>query len=165
MKKFRYIIPVILVAASSCTSQLFTGTAYDDLYYRESDQPVVAVQQNSPDRTTEQYYDNIFAGDTLIADEYVPYDESVAQEVILKDGARDNNYYNYLSPSDQIYLFNDSYFYPYWRDPFYFSPFSTRLSFGYNYFGSPYFGGGMYDPFWYDSYMYSPYMYNPYYSV
>jgi hypothetical protein len=46
MKKFRYIIPVILVAASSCTSQLFTGNAYDDLYYRESDQPVVAVQQN-----------------------------------------------------------------------------------------------------------------------
>lgn len=163
MKKIRYIIPVILVAASSCTSQLFTGNAYDDLYYRESDQPVVAVQQNSPDRTTEQYYDNIFAGDTLIADEYVPYDASVAQEVILKEGSADNNYYNYLSPSDQIYLFNDSYFYPYWRDPFYFSPFSTRLSFGYNYFGSPYFGGGMYDPFWYDTYMYSPYYsYNPY---
>lgn len=162
MKKFRYIIPVILVAASSCTSQLFTGTAYDDLYYRESDQPVVAAQQNSPDRTKEQYYDNIFAGDTLIADEYVPYDEYLSQEAILKDGSADNNYYNYLSPSDQIYLFNDSYFYPYWRDPFYFSPFSTRLSFGYNYFGSPYFGGGMYDPFWYDSYMYSPYMYNSY---
>ncbi|TFH46709.1 MAG: hypothetical protein E4G92_06080, partial [Bacteroidia bacterium] len=164
MKKFKYIIPIILVAASSCTSQLYTGAVYDDLYYRASDQPVVAVQVNSPERSAEKYYDNIFAGDTLIADEYFPYDEYLAQEGTLGNTSVVNNYYDYMSPSDQIYLFNDSYFYPYWRDPFYYSPFSSRLSFGYNYYGSPFFSG-MYDPFWYDSYMYNPYYsYSPYYS-
>ncbi|MCJ7821450.1 MAG: hypothetical protein MUP53_09615, partial [Bacteroidales bacterium] len=163
MKNFKYIIPIILVAASSCTSQLYTGAVYDDLYYRASDQPVVAIQANSPERSTEKYYDNIFAGDTLIADEYLPYDEYLAQEGTLGNTSVVNNYYDYMSPSDQIYLFNDSYFYPYWRDPFYYSPFSSRLSFGYNYYGYPFFSG-MYDPFGYDSYMYRPYMYDPYYS-
>src|SRR5690606_15653765 len=73
-----------------------------------------------------------------------------------------NNYYG--GAADRIYLFNDDYFYPYWRDPFYYSPFSMRLGFGYGYwgsYGSPYSWG--YDPFYYD--YYSPYSYySPYYS-
>jgi len=90
MKKFRYIIPVILVVASSCTSQLYTGTAEDDLYYLPSDEPVVAVQTTTPAGTTDQYYDNMLAGDTLIADEYVPTEQYLSGTGA--DAAVVNNY-------------------------------------------------------------------------
>lgn len=157
MKRFWYIIPVILVVTSACSSLRFTGATNDDLYYRPSEAPVTVVA--AEDRNTGQYYDNIFAADTLIADEYIPdneYEEYAATEATVI-----NNYYG--SPSERIYLFND-YFHPYWRDPFYYSPFSVRLNFGYGY--SPYYYG--YDPFYYDPFYYdwySPYSYyRPYYS-
>ena len=73
MKKFWYIIPVILVTGSSCSSLRFTGAVNDDLYYRPSDQPVIVTERTVEARSTDQtYYDNIFAADTLIADEYIP---------------------------------------------------------------------------------------------
>lgn len=181
MKKFRYIIPVILVIASSCTSQLYTGTTDDDLYYRPSGEPVVAVQTTTPAGTTDQYYDNMLAGDTLIADDYVP------SEAYLSGTGADasvvNNYYG-ASAAERIYLFNDG-FYPYWD---YYSPFSFSMSYGYGFgsgfgWGYPYYGygyggyypyyrygyggyypyygygyGGYYDPYWGYGYGgYSPY--------
>ncbi len=163
MKKFRYIIPVILVAASSCTSQLYTGTVEDDLYYSPSDEPVVAVQTAAPAGTTDQYYDNMLAGDTLIADDYVPTESYLSGTGA--DAAVVNNYYG-ASAAERIYLFNDG-FYPYWD---YYSPFSFNMSFGYGFgigfgWGYPYYGygyggyspyypyygygyGGYYDPYW-----------------
>lgn len=155
MKNFRYIIPAILVITSSCSSQLFTGVTNDDLYYRASDQPVTTVQKNETALASDQqYYDNIFAADTLIADEYVPYEEFSVQETPSAGTSVINNYYG-VSPSDQIYLFGN-YFYPYWRDPFYYSPFYSGFYVG-NYFGySPYYWD-YYDPFYYNSW------YNPYY--
>jgi hypothetical protein len=165
MKKFRYIIPVILVVASSCTSQLYTGTADDDLYYRPSDEPVVAVQTATPAGTTDQYYDNMLAGDTLIADDYVPSASYLSGTGA--DASVVNNYYG-ASAAERIYLFNDG-FYPYWD---YYSPYSLNMSFGFGYglgmsfgWGYPYYGygyggynpyypyygygyGGYYDPYW-----------------
>jgi hypothetical protein len=159
MKKFWYIIPATLVIASSCTSLIYTGVSNDDLYYRPSEQPVTAVVQTAGDGQI--YYDNIFAADTLIADEYIPDNEYMASNADAGTTVV-NNYYS-SGASERIYLFNDN-FYPYWRDPFYFSPFSARLSFGYGYrgmYGYPYSWG--YDPFWSD--YYSPWSYyNPYYS-
>ncbi|MBE0678049.1 MAG: hypothetical protein IH592_04720, partial [Bacteroidales bacterium] len=76
MKKFWYIIPAIFVTASSCTSLSFTGTSNDDLYYRPSEQPVTTAQVPVQAAVGGQiYYDNIFAADTLIADEYIPDNE------------------------------------------------------------------------------------------
>ena len=160
MKKFWYIIPVILMAGRACSSLRFTGTVNDDLYYRPSDQPVIITERTAEARSTDQtYYDNIFAADTLIADEYIP-DSEYAEYAAGSEAAIVNNYYG-SSAAERIYLFNDDYFYPYWRDPFYFSPFSMRLNFGYSYWGYPYYRS--YDPFWYD--WYSPYSYySPYYS-
>src|SRR5659263_595063 len=159
MKKLRYIIPVILVIASSCTSQLYTGTTDDDLYYRPSDQPVVAVQTTTPAGTTDQYYDNMLAGDTLIADDYVPSDAYLSGTGA--DAAVVNNYYG-GSAAERIYLFNDG-FYPYWD---YYSPFSLGMSYGYGFgssfgWGYPYYGYGYgrYNPY----YGYGYGGYNPYY--
>ncbi|HPE22661.1 MAG TPA: hypothetical protein PLK17_01600, partial [Bacteroidales bacterium] len=70
MKRFWYIIPAIILISSACSSVRFTGATNDDLYYRPSENPVtVATVQ---ERNDGQYYDNIFAADTLIADEYIP---------------------------------------------------------------------------------------------
>ncbi|MDX9926398.1 MAG: hypothetical protein RBT28_03425, partial [Bacteroidales bacterium] len=160
MKRFWYIIPAILVITSACSSLRFTGANNDDLYYRPSENPVAVAGPTVQDRNAGQsYYDNIYAGDTLIADEFVPDDEYSAYAA-AGEPTIVNNYYG--GAADRIYLFNDDYFYPYWRDPFYYSPFSMRLGFGYGYwgsYGSPYSWG--YDPFYYD--YYSPYSYySPY---
>ena len=161
MKKFLYIIPVILLTASSCSSLRFTGAVSDDLYYRPSDQPVVVEKSTTVVRGADQaYYDNIFAADTLIADEYIPENEYV-DYASAGEATVINNYYG-SSAAERIYLFNSDYFYPYWRDPFYFSPFSMSYGLGYGYYrpyGYSYWG---YDPFWYD--WYSPYSYYSYYS-
>ncbi len=167
MKRFWYIIPAILVITSSCSSLRFTGASYDDVYFRPSENPVTVASTTVPERSADQsYYNNIYAADTLIADQYLPEDEYSAYAAEGETTVV-NNYYG--SAAERIYLFNDDYFYPYWRDPFYFSPYSMRLSFGYGYgywspFGSPYYWG--YDPFWYDYYPYSYYspFYSPYYS-
>ncbi|HQB52105.1 MAG TPA: hypothetical protein PLX62_04280, partial [Bacteroidales bacterium] len=171
MKRFFYIIPVILVIASACSSLRFTGAYYnDDLYYRPSENTVAVTASTVQGRNDGQaYYDNIYAADTLIADEYVPADEYSEYAA----GGEQTIVYNYYgSAADRIYLFSDDYFYPYWRDPFYYSPFSLRLSLGYGYWG-PYgsFYSWGYDPFYYDYYYpysysyYYPYSYySPYYS-
>lgn len=168
MKRCFYIIPAVLVIASACSSLRFTGANNDDLYYRPSENTVAVTTTIAQGRIDGQaYYDNIYAGDTLIADEYVPVDEYSAYAA-ADEQTIVNNYYG--SVADRIYLFSDDYFYPYWRDPFYYSPFSMRLGLGYGYWG-PYtslYSWG-YDPYYYDYYYpyYYPYShlgYYPYYS-
>jgi hypothetical protein len=85
MKRFWYIIPAILVITSACSSLRFTGTTNDDLYYRPSEAPVTVA--TAEDRNAGQYYDNIFADDTLIADEYIPDNEY--EEYAAAGGDRD----------------------------------------------------------------------------
>ena len=163
MKRFWYIIPAVLLTTGACTSLRYSGAYNDDLYYRPSENPVTVAEATVQTRSADQsYYDNIYAADTLVADEFIPDNEASAYAAAGETTVV-NNYYG--SAAERIYLFNDDYFYPYWRDPFYFSPYSLRLGFSYGYW-SPYYSPyymGYYDPFWYD--WYSPYSYySPYYS-
>jgi len=72
MKASYYIFGIALFTLASCSSGLYVGTEYDDLYYQSTDQPVtrVAAQANrqmaESDLRSEAYYDNIYASDTLV---------------------------------------------------------------------------------------------------
>ena len=75
MKAVLYISILVMLIVSSCaTGGFYLGSEYDDLYYSPSDMPVVqktASSQNyARDLEPNQYYDNIYAADTLISDEY-----------------------------------------------------------------------------------------------
>jgi hypothetical protein len=147
MKALNYISVLALLVLGSCTSSLYTGVEYDDLYFLPSDQPVARVNSPAKKQITESnlqakdYYDNIYAADTLVSDEY-------SKAVENNDAVYDqNNYYDYnydnYSYTGRLRRFYGNYFNPYWRDPFYYSWGFPSMSFGY---GSPY----MYDPFYYD---------------
>ncbi len=41
MKALYYIFGIALLTLASCSSGLYVGTEYDDLYYQSSDQPVI----------------------------------------------------------------------------------------------------------------------------
>jgi hypothetical protein len=178
MKAVNYISILLLLVLGSCSSGLYTGLEYDDLYYLPSDKAVVKVQPNvhrqiaEGDLKAEEYYDNIYAADTLVSDEY---SDAVDYEALLNEnnkGSINNYYFDNYSYSDRLRRFYGNYFYPYWRDPFYSSWGWPSISFGYGY---PYY----YDPFWYNPYYdygyyggyYSPWSYgyygsyfSPYYS-
>jgi len=77
MKALFYILVSATLLVSSCaTSGRYLGGEYDDLYYLPSDKPVVSVQENLANQNIakniepNQYYDNIYSNDTLIADQY-----------------------------------------------------------------------------------------------
>ena len=85
MKTLSQILILAVLTLSSCTSALYTGAEYDDLYYRPSDQPVVNNKSSVNEQIAEgtkkgnDYYDNIYAADTLVSDQYsdaVDYDAS-----------------------------------------------------------------------------------------
>ena len=171
MKAVNYISVLLLLVLGSCSSGLYTGFEYDDLYYLPSDKPVTKVQPGvnrqiaESDLKAEEYYDNIYATDTLVSDEYsdaVGYDNAVLDE---SKGGTAYDYYDNYSYSGRLRRFYGNYFYPYWRDPFYYSRGWPSMSFGYGY---PYYS----DPFWYDPFYssgyygsyYSPWYYGNYYS-
>ena len=86
MKVFTNIAVIALLVLGSCTSRLYTGGEYDDLYYLPTDQTVTAsrepVRKKIAESTlrSEEYYDNIYAADTLVSDEYsdaVDYDDAL----------------------------------------------------------------------------------------
>lgn len=155
MKALLYIGILTALLASSCaTGRINTGGETDDLYYSSSDKP--AVTNNSKPKTKDasastqpdQYYDNIYAQDTLIADGY--------NDAVDFQGSNfyqdDNNAFEYMddpfSYSHRLSMFYGNYFYPYWRTPYYY---------GYN----PYYYD-YYNPY-YPSYGYNPYFYGGYY--
>ena len=187
MKAYHYISIIIVLTLGSCNSALYTGNEYDDLYYVPSDRPVSEVRPSANHRNpmkegnlkSKEYYDNIYAADTLVSDEY--------SDAIDTDNYNNNGSFDYLddySYSGRLRRFYGNYFDPYWRDPFYsgfYSPF--RFSFGYGgfpyynsynfynpYFSDPFYGdyygyyGGLYGNYWgggfYNSF-YSPF-YSPY---
>ncbi|MCU0377054.1 MAG: hypothetical protein MUC78_02240, partial [Bacteroidales bacterium] len=171
MKNLAYIIPAVIIIASSCSSPSSLGVTNDDLYFRPSDEQVVIAETTVANKSSDQlYYDNIFASDTLVADNYVPAEEYAAQYGTGTDATIVNNYYG-GSAAERVYLFNDG-IYPYWNEPYY-SPFSLSLSFGIGYgfgmgfgYGYPYYpySYGWYDPFWgYPYYPYYGYGGYPYY--
>jgi hypothetical protein len=75
MKASSYIFGIALLTLASCSSGLYVGTEYDDLYYQNSDQPVTKVQPVATVPVAEgnlksgAYYDNIYASDTLVSKE------------------------------------------------------------------------------------------------
>lgn len=164
MKALFYIlIPATIMVSSCATGGLYLGGEYDDLYYSPSDKPVVNVQNNIAGQNIarniqpDQYYDNIYSSDTLIADQYndaVDFNSSM-------DYNKDNSAFEYMddwSYSNRLRRFYGNYFDPYWRDPFYYSWGYPSISFGFNYgYGYPYFGNGFYNSF------YNPFMYDYYY--
>jgi len=157
MKALYYISGLALLTIASCTSGLYVGAEYDDLYFQSSDQPVTQVRTRVSQPVAENnlqsgaYYDNIYAGDTLVSREY---SEAVTDDY-AEDYNNDYNYYNNYSYAGRLNRFYGNYFNPYWRDPFY-SSWSPSFSFNYLYGGFPY-SYGYYDPFYSD--YYSPYSY------
>ena len=160
MKASNYILGLALLTLASCSSGLYVGTEYDDLYYVSSDQPVTKArisdrnQISEGNLRSESYYDNIYAADTLVSDEY-------SDAVDYADAGSYDNRYDYYDGSyaGRLNRFYGNYFNPYWRDPFYYGFYP---SFGFNnyYYGFPY-SYSYYDPFYYD--FYSPY-YSGFYS-
>src|SRR5664280_2712119 len=126
MKTVSQIFILALLTLGSCTSSLYTGAEYDDLYYLPSDKPVAKSNSSVNDKITEgtlknkDYYDNIYAADTLVSDQYsdaVNYDNQVNNSNYSNGEGFD--YYNDYPYSNRLRMFYGNYFNPYWRDPFY----------------------------------------------
>ena len=123
MKALYYIMVLITAVLSSCASSLYVGGEYDDLYYSPSDKPVVAVQKSVPEQIAQgdikpdQYYDNAYANDTLVADGYndaVDFDNSMYYN-------KDNSTFEYMDDytySNRLRRFYGNYFDPYWGNSF-----------------------------------------------
>lgn len=83
MKAISYISVLALLVSASCSSVMYTGAEYDDLYYLPSDRAAVVTRTMPASAITEnitaspQYYDNIYAADTLVSDEYMADRKSV----------------------------------------------------------------------------------------
>jgi hypothetical protein len=143
MKAIFNISVLAALLVSSCTTGRYNmSSEYDDLYYSKSDKPAVS-QKVAPndfvnDQNADKYYDNIYSGDTLVADEYNDAVDFSGSMFYNKDQSP-FEYADDYSYSNRLSRFYGNYFYPYWRDPFY-----------YNY---PYYGG-FYDPYYYDPYFY-----------
>ncbi len=181
MKAVNYITILLLLVLGSCSSGLYTGFEYDDLYYLPSDKQVVQVQPSvsrqiaESDLRAEEYYDNVYAADTLVSDEYSEATENYDALLYENSKGTVNNYYDNYSYTGRLRRFYGNYFNPYWRDPFYYGGGWPSMSFGYGY--PYYYDPFMYDPFYdfgyYGSYggYYSPWYsgyygswYNPFYS-
>jgi hypothetical protein len=169
MKALFYILILATAVLSSCSSGLYVGGEYDDLYYSPSDKPVLSNQRTVPEQIAqgnlnpEQYYDNIYANDTLIADGYndaVDFDNSMMYN-------KDNSAFEYsddFSYSNRLRRFHGNYFDPYWRDPYYSG--WGNPSFGFSYglgFSYPFYGGGMYNSLYYGNGYYDGYYGGGYY--
>jgi hypothetical protein len=165
MKALSHILVFAMLTMGSCTSSLYTGAEYDDLYYSASDKPVVKTKPSVNEQIAEgtlkegDYYDNIYAADTLVSDQY-------SDAVDYHDAINNNNnnynnygggydYYNNYPYSGRLSRFYGNYFDPYWRDPFYSSwgypSFGYGFGFGYGYGGFPYYNN-YYNPFYGDAY-------------
>jgi hypothetical protein len=161
MKTLSQILVLALLTLGSCTSRLYTGAEYDDLYYLPSDKQV--AKSNSPvnEQITEgnlkekEYFDNKYAADTLVSDEYsdaVDYDNQPNNNVYNNNQGYD--YYNEYPYSNRLRMFYGNYFDPYWRDPFYLDygmgmgmgygmGYGMDYGMGFGYGGYPYYGYGM----------------------
>ena len=158
MKTLSQILVLALLTLGSCTSSLYTGAEYDDLYYLPSDKPVVKNNPSVNEKIAEgtlkdkDYYDNKYAADTLVSDQYsdaVDIDSQVYNNDYYNNQGYDY-YDNYSSYAGRLRRFYGNYFDPYWRDPFYFSYGYPSFGYGFGYggfpysygFGNPYYGYG-----------------------
>jgi hypothetical protein len=157
MRALVYISILPLFVMASCSSTQYAGREYDDLYYSSADNVPVKNQVPVNEKVGEKnlsvndYYDNKYAVDTLVSDQFYEAAQPSDQVIINNYGGYD--YYN--SYSGRLQMFYGNYFDPYWNDPYYFSfnygyPYSgIGFGFGYPYFsigfnwgwGYPYYGG------------------------
>ncbi len=175
MKALSYITIIVLLVFNSCSSTLYTGAEYDDLYYSGSDKPetkqapVAANQSAQKELRANDYYDNVYNADTLITDKYsLPSDYD--DQIVANNSNMGGSGYDYYDDSytNRINMFSGNYYYPSWQMPFsYGMGFNfgyPSFGFGYNYgFGYPYYG---YNPYFYDPFFYDPFYYggyNPYF--
>src|SRR5664279_848138 len=168
MKTLSQLLILAVLALSSCTSTLYTGAEYDDLYYRLSDQPVANNKSSVNEQIAEgtkkgnDYYDNVYASDTLVSDQY---SDAVDYNASDYNNQFNNNqgyeYYNDGSYTGRLRMFYGNYFDPYWRDPLYsgfgygmgmgmgmgfgFGGFPYSYGFGNQYYG---YGGGLYGDYY-----------------
>ena len=75
MKALAYISVVLPVVLASCATTQFSGGEYDDLYYSSSDTPpvksyVAREQIAEQNLSVGDYYDNKYAVDTLVSDQF-----------------------------------------------------------------------------------------------
>jgi hypothetical protein len=141
MKTLSQILVLVLLTLGSCTSSLYTGAEYDDLYYSPSDKPVTKAKSSVNDQIAggnvkeKDYYDNIYAADTLVSDQY---SDAVDYNTQVNNNDYNNNqgyqYFDDYSYSGRLRMFYGNYFDPYWRDPYYYYGYpSFGLSFGFGY--------------------------------
>ena len=165
MKAVSGILIFGLLTLVSCTSRLYTGTEYDDLYFSSSDKPAVRAGTPVTDRIpgsnqqADNYYDNIYAADTLVSDEYSDAIDYNNQSVYpIYDNGGGYNYYNDFSYTNRLNMFYGNYFNPYWRDPFYFNfgypSFGLGMGYGFGMGGYPYNYGYPYYDYDYGDYGY-----------
>jgi|WetSurMetagenome_2_1015567.scaffolds.fasta_scaffold03164_5 hypothetical protein len=166
MKKLYYISVLALLTMVSCTSRLYTGAEFDDLYYLPSDKPVEKVKPSINEQIADgsvkqqDYYDNIYASDTLVADDYADAVDINSSVVNNNNNSGGYDYYDNFSYTGRLRNFYGNYFDPYWRDPFYSGWGYPSYGYGFGYGGSPY-SYGYANPYTWDSY-YSYGMYGGY---
>lgn len=169
-KLYIVVLAAAAVAGSCSTGGRITQSEYDDLYFLPSDRPVAVekiASRNLPGNDQpDQYYDNIYSGDTLFAEQYnenVDFSNSSFY-------SKENSPFEYAddwSYSNRLRRFYGSSIYPYWRDPFYFS--WSMYPWGFYDYLTPYWSG-LYDPFYYGGFyggyygLYYGGYYSPFYS-
>lgn len=164
MKALYHILLLALLTLGSCTSSLYTRSEYDDVYYSGSDKMVAKDKPSANEQVAavtlkpDNYYNNIYAADTLVSDQYsdaVDYNDSISDVDNNYGGGYD--YYDNYPYAARLSRFYGNYFNPYWEDPYYFDWGYPSMGFGfggfpyaYNYFypySYGYFGdyyGGLY---------------------
>src|SRR5664280_2037510 len=124
-----FVLGLFTLALGSCTSTLYTGAEYDDLYYLPSDKPVVKNNPPANEKITEgivqnkNYFDNKYASDTLVSDQYsdaVDYDNQVTNNNYNNNEGYD--YYSDYPYSNRLRMFYGNYMDPYWSCLLYTSP-------------------------------------------
>ena len=162
MKTLYQIFILALLTLSSCTSTLYTGAEYDDLYYLPSDIPIAKGKSSVNEQIAEgnlkgnDYYNNIYAADTLVSEQY---SDAVDYNTQDNNNNFNNNqgyeYFNDNSYTGRLRMFYGNYFNPYWREPYYsdygYGGFPYSYGFGNSFYGNnPYYGygGGFYNDYY-----------------
>ena len=92
MRALAYISVVLFLTLGSCSSTQYSGGEYDDLYYSSSDNAPVKKQAAPGAEISEQnlsvddYYDNMYAVDTLVSNQFSDAVQSDDQVIINNYG-------------------------------------------------------------------------------
>src|SRR5450759_1047751 len=111
MKTLYQIFILALLTLSSCTSTLYRGAESDDLYYLPSDKPIAKDKSSVNEQIAEgnlkgnDYYNNIYAADTLVSEQYsdaVDYDTQVNNNDFNNNNGQGYDYYDQYPYSNRL---------------------------------------------------------------